>query len=60
MRQDFAGPWCAYNVARAILFGMASLYWLVELTLVDPKAVFAKEGAFENPPEVETRFHQVL
>lgn len=65
MRQDFAGPWCAYNVARTVLFGMASIYWLVELTLVNPNDVlFAVKGGtaltFENPPEVEARFHPVV
>lgn len=65
MRQDFVGPWCAYNTARTVLFGLASIYWLVELALVDPAMlVFNTKSpaslSFDSPPEVEARFHSVV
>ena len=62
MRKDFVGPWCYYNTARTVLFGLASIYWLVELMLVNPEVIATGTSAcsFENPPEVESRFHQVL
>lgn len=64
MRQDFAGPWSAYNVARTVLFGTASIYWLVELTLVNSNVAFANKSdassSFESPPEVEAHFYPVV
>jgi uncharacterized membrane protein len=64
MRDDFSGPWCAWNVVRTILFGTVSLYWLVVLLHTDTPNDFKKGnngGSFETPPEVEAhRFDQVI
>eukprot|EP00977_Amphora_coffeiformis_P003544 scaffold683_cov164-Amphora_coffeaeformis.AAC.4 len=61
MRQDFAGPWCTWNSLRTVLFGVASIYWLIELALLtSQEAVHAKDASFENPPEVESRFTRVV
>ena len=58
MRQEFTGPWCAWNTARTALFGLVSLFWLITLALSD--APTQTKESFENPPEVEARFRQVV
>ena len=60
MRQDFVNSWCPWNTARTWIFGLCSLFWLAVLLCTDSPEEFKKRASFDSPPEVESRFNQVV
>lgn len=60
LRDEFNGPWSAWNSARAVLFGLATVLWLVALVYKESLLVDSHRQSFESPPEVEAQFNRVV